>query len=343
MTPQRRQGLPPLELGLFAHVAEERSERPLYDEILALFEHAEALGLATGWVRQFHFHAVETGRSGGLPSPFVFHAALAARTTRLHVGTAAITLPLENLVRVAEDASVLDVLSHGRLELGVAKGYGPPGVLTAFERDIPSDSDGQRAQHAERLARLVALLDQAEIPGTSERVYPPAPGLTTRIWEAALTDRTGADAARRGNGVQIGTTQTVPAEITAAAYHDNLPDGVVPRVGVSTLFLPAGSREEALRIAEDGILRKWEWGKDFLPPATTLAEKAASIGLHYGTADDIAESIARHPAFPSATQLLLQTELVYDGFAQREDALSLFVEEIAPSLGAITARETAAA
>src|SRR5215472_16835463 len=63
---------------------------------------AEHLGFDAAWVAQHHFHEHE----GGLPSPFVFLGHLAARTTRIRLGTGIVTLPLELPVRVAEDAVV---------------------------------------------------------------------------------------------------------------------------------------------------------------------------------------------------------------------------------------------
>src|SRR6202161_1200912 len=77
--------------------------------------HAERFGYDAAWVAQHHFHEHE----GGLPSPFVFLGHLAARTSRIRLGTGIVTLPLEMPVRVAEDAVVLDLISGGRLELGV--------------------------------------------------------------------------------------------------------------------------------------------------------------------------------------------------------------------------------
>src|SRR5260221_11112359 len=73
---------------------------------------------------QHHFHEEE----GGLPSPCVFLAEVAAQTTRIRLGTGIVTLPLELPIRVAEDAAVLDLMSGGRLEVGV----GPGGNLSAF-------------------------------------------------------------------------------------------------------------------------------------------------------------------------------------------------------------------
>ena len=137
----------------------------------------------------------------------------------------------------------------------------------------------------------------------------------------------------------IGTTQTVPAEVTARAYLRGLERYTQehgprsPRVGIATLIYPAKDRQTALREARAGIEEKYEWGRAFLPPATTLAEKAASICLHYGTAEQITESILAQPWFGYATQLMVQTELFYPSYAHRADALELFTSEVAPALG----------
>lgn len=75
------------------------------------------MGFDSAWIAQHHFHEQE----GGLPSPLVFLAHVAAQTDRIRLGTAIITLPMENPLRVAEDAAVLDLLTDGRLEVG----FGP--------------------------------------------------------------------------------------------------------------------------------------------------------------------------------------------------------------------------
>ena len=62
-------------------------------------------------------------------APFVFLSQIAARTTRIRLGTGIVTLPLELPVRVAEDAAVLDLMCGGRLEVGI----GPGGNLSAYE------------------------------------------------------------------------------------------------------------------------------------------------------------------------------------------------------------------
>jgi len=339
----------PLTLAAYAILTEPGDQARNYHAALGLFEHAERLGIEGLWVRQFHLRAAGPEPGGGLPSPFVFLAWLASRTRRLRLGTAAVTLPLESPLRVAEDAAVLDALSGGRAELGVANGGSAPGLAELFRGSAADGADGngaaggdpdaRRAAYQADLDRLAGALDGAAVNQAGARLNPPSPGLAARIWEATLTERSGYDTGRRGHGVLIGTTQAVPAEVTARAYLRGLDEyngGAAsrpPRLGLATLIYPARDRETALREARAGIEEKYAWGRAFLPPATTVAEKAASICLHYGTAEQITESIAGQPWYRYATQLMVQTELCYASYEQRAEALELFTRDVAPALG----------
>jgi alkanesulfonate monooxygenase SsuD/methylene tetrahydromethanopterin reductase-like flavin-dependent oxidoreductase (luciferase family) len=334
----------PVTLAAYAILNEAGEAARNYHDALGLFTRAEALGVDGLWVRQFHLSHPGPGTqsvpSGGLPSPLVFLAWLAAGTRRLRLGTAAVVLPLENPLRVAEDAAVLDALSGGRVELGVANGGTAPGLAELF-RGVASgrDPEGRRAAYQADLTRLTDALAGARLNEAGQRLNPPSAGLADRIWEATLSEQSGFDTGARGHGVLIGTTQTVPAEITARAYFRGLERYTQehgprpPRVGIATLIYPAKDKQTALREARAGIEEKYAWGRAFLPPATTLAEKAASICLHYGTAEQITESILAQPWFGYATQLMVQTELFYPSYAHRADALELFTGEVAPALG----------
>src|ERR1700685_1319277 len=73
--------------------------------------------------------------AGGLPSPWTFLAHAAARTKRIKLSTAITILPLENPVRLAEDLSVVDTLSGGRVEVGVGSGASEV-EYSAFGADV---------------------------------------------------------------------------------------------------------------------------------------------------------------------------------------------------------------
>lgn len=112
----------------------------LYAETLEQIAWAEELGYDSVWTSEHHFTA-----DGYLPSSLLVLAAAAARTRRLRLGTLVLLLPLHHPLRVAEDAAVLDLLSGGRLDLGVAAGYRVE-EFRAFQ--IPHRQRGQRLDEA---------------------------------------------------------------------------------------------------------------------------------------------------------------------------------------------------
>jgi alkanesulfonate monooxygenase SsuD/methylene tetrahydromethanopterin reductase-like flavin-dependent oxidoreductase (luciferase family) len=79
---------------------------------------AEAEGYDTFWATEHHFRDF----GGMLPNPQVLMAALAAETLRMRFGTAVSILPLHHPIRIAEDMAMLDVLSGGRIDVGVGRG-----------------------------------------------------------------------------------------------------------------------------------------------------------------------------------------------------------------------------
>lgn len=88
-----------------------------WQEVLQIAVAAEESGFDGVFVPEHHM-----AEDGCLPSPLVGLAAIAARTTRIEVGTAAILLPFHHPIRVAEDAAMVDVISNGRLRLGCGLG-----------------------------------------------------------------------------------------------------------------------------------------------------------------------------------------------------------------------------
>jgi len=108
-----------MRLGFLSHVQGRGDDLTrTYRDAQELFVVADELGFDIGWVAQHH---VPLG-GGGLPSPWPFLAHAAARTKRIRLGTAITILPLEDPVRLAEDISVVDTLSGGRVEIGVGSG-----------------------------------------------------------------------------------------------------------------------------------------------------------------------------------------------------------------------------
>ncbi len=93
----------------------------LYGFTLDLCEEAERLGAHSVWLSEHHLFD-----DGYLPQPLTFAAAVAARTTRVRIGTAVLLAPLHGAVEIAEQVAVVDLVSNGRVELGLGAGYRVP-------------------------------------------------------------------------------------------------------------------------------------------------------------------------------------------------------------------------
>jgi probable F420-dependent oxidoreductase len=96
----------------------QRPVAELYAEQLEQIAYAEQLGFDSVWITEHHF--IEDGYT---PSVLPIAAAIAARTSRIRIGTWVLLLPLHNAIRVAEDAATVDIISNGRFDLGMGLGY----------------------------------------------------------------------------------------------------------------------------------------------------------------------------------------------------------------------------
>ena len=108
-------------IGLYCDLRNPNAARPwpeVYARTLERVGAAERRGLGAVWVTEHHGFA-----DGYLPQPLTFCAALATRTHSLRIGTAIAIAPLMGARALAEQAAVVDILSDGRLELGLGAGY----------------------------------------------------------------------------------------------------------------------------------------------------------------------------------------------------------------------------
>jgi alkanesulfonate monooxygenase SsuD/methylene tetrahydromethanopterin reductase-like flavin-dependent oxidoreductase (luciferase family) len=183
---------------LFPFRNPEFNRRPwpeVYRDNLDLVTYSESLGLDHAWLTEHHF--VDDGYS---PSLLPIAAAIARQTTTLRIGTFVLLLPLHDTVRVAEDAATVDVISNGRLDLGLGLGY-RVGEFAGMGRTLRE----RGARFAEQLPLLRRLLDGEtvdfegrfhKLEGT--RVVPPAVQQPLPIWAGARGDKALDRAARLG-------------------------------------------------------------------------------------------------------------------------------------------------
>lgn len=92
----------------------------LYARTLDSIADAESIGLDAAWFTEHHLFD-----DGYQPQPLTFLAAVAARTSRITIGTAVLLAALRPTVLVAEEVAVVDQISGGRLQLGIGAGYSP--------------------------------------------------------------------------------------------------------------------------------------------------------------------------------------------------------------------------
>lgn len=227
-------------LGFFTRLLDDVPAGQRYRLAAEQIIKAEQLGFDSAWVAQHHFHADE----GGLPSPLVFLAQVAAQTRRIRLGTGVITLPMEQPLRVAEDTAVLDLLSNGRLEVGIGSG-GTPSSFTAF-----GHNSEQRGEILGRyLAQVRAAWTGEPLSADGNQLYPAAPHLNRRVWQATFSVEGAIRAGQAGDGLMLSRTQPRPdgfPDATLAdlqnpmidAYLDALPPGVAPRImGSRSVFV----------------------------------------------------------------------------------------------------------
>lgn len=225
---------------------------------LDLLTNAEALGFDSVWVNEHHFHQY----GGMMPSLPTMLAALSQRTSRVRLGTSVVLLPLHNPLVVAEQLAMVDLMSNGRLEFGVGRGfvahdYDVLGVPYADAQDRLMESldvvrkawSGQAFSHQ---GHYYQLKDVEVWPAPEQRPHPP-------IWMAATSSPKSFEwAATQGfKLLTIGYVRPLAtlAELTriyrdawAAAGH-----GAETTIGTHYHVVVAENRSAARRIAESGL------------------------------------------------------------------------------------------
>jgi len=156
----------------------------VYRWTLELAEQAEAWGADSAWTTEHHFF-----EDGYLPQPLTLAAALAARTTRMRLGTAVLLAPLRPAVHIAEEAAVVDLISDGRLDLGLGAGY-----RTAEFEAYGADIEARYRTVDAHVRQIRALLGEGG-------VTPPPVQSPLQLWIGYLGPKGARRAGRMGEGL----------------------------------------------------------------------------------------------------------------------------------------------
>lgn len=346
------------------HATEPYPHRDVHARVTAEIEAADRLGYDTAWVAEHHF----SNQYGIMPDVFTYMGYLAARTSRIKLGTAVVTLPLYEPVRVVENMAFVDILSGGRVVLGLGSGYRPY-EFEGFGRDFDARRDVQeeaidlilellhkrRAKH-QGTHFLATIEGEHEIfPVSVQQPHPP-------LFMAAGTDRSMQYAARHGFGLMLSTLpsfETLARQITF--YRNHLKDAPAPlngnpacgNVDIARWVYVAETDAEAKRESAEGIVKHLA---HFMSSATAgylgnVSEKNRVDSLNY---DDLASTTLLHgsPATVVArlrelahktglTSLLLHYPPYY-GHEKAMKSLRLFAERVMPEFRP-PARRTAVA
>jgi alkanesulfonate monooxygenase SsuD/methylene tetrahydromethanopterin reductase-like flavin-dependent oxidoreductase (luciferase family) len=241
---------------------------PRFEAMIAQARLAEEMGFDTLWVHEHHSQAMM------YPDPLMALAVLAPHTTA-RLGTNMLLLPQWHPLRVAEEAAMVDVLSGGRLILGVAAGYAEDEFA---DFGVERKERGRRMEEGLRLIRAVWTQTDVHLETTHAhlRGYSLFPRPTQRpappIYVGALADIAVRRAARLGDGYLLSAGSTI-TEIREriAVYEAALRDfgqtsGHKQPLALNRVVHVAGSRRErddAMRFFAERFLAMYDrWGHD---------------------------------------------------------------------------------
>jgi alkanesulfonate monooxygenase SsuD/methylene tetrahydromethanopterin reductase-like flavin-dependent oxidoreductase (luciferase family) len=316
-----------------------RTAREALTQTIELAEAAEALGVDGAFVRVHHF-------ARQLASPFPLLAGIGARTARIEIGTAVIDMRYENPLYMAEDAAAADLISGGRLQLGISRGSPEPALNGAHAFGyIPPEgtTDADLAREKTALFRAAiagAGVVQADpnMTGTTARlaIQPQSPGLEQRIWWGSGTRESARWAGEQGMNLM---SSTLLLEDTGVPFDELQAEQIAlfrqawaeaghphePRVSVSRSVIPIVTDEDRAYFSGRRDEDRDQLGY--------LDGAFARFGRSYtGEPDVIAEELARDVAVQAADTLLLTVPNQL-GVEYNARLLETIAREVAPAIG----------
>jgi alkanesulfonate monooxygenase SsuD/methylene tetrahydromethanopterin reductase-like flavin-dependent oxidoreductase (luciferase family) len=315
------------------------SARDALVQSIELAEAAEELGIDGAFFRVHHF-------ARQLASPFPLLAAIGARTKTVEIGTGVIDMRYENPLYMAEEAAAADLISGGRLQLGVSRGSPEPAVRGAeafgyINPDGKSDAEVTR----EKLTLFRAAIGGAGVAQADPEhtgmsgllpIQPRSPGLERRIWWGSGTRESARWTGEQGMNLM---SSTLLLEDTGVPFDQLQAEQIMifreawagagwpyePRVSVSRSVIPIVSDEDRAYFGRGGRREGDQLGY--------LDGAFARFGRSYtGEPDVIAEELAADAAVQAADTVLLTVPNQL-GVEYNAAMLETIAREIAPAIG----------
>ncbi len=316
-----------------------RSAQDVLLQSIDLAVAAEQLGADGAYFRVHHF-------AQQLSSPFPLLAAAGAKTSRIELGTGVIDMRYENPFYMLEDAGAADLISGGRLQLGISRGS-PEQVIDGWRyfgyEPKPGEVDADMGrQHAEVFLDLLKgegfakpnLRPMFQNPPGLLRLEPFSAGLRERIWWGSASDATAVWAAQLGMNLQ---SSTLKADETGEPFHVQQAKQIskyrkawseaghtrTPRVSVSRSIF-------ALTNDQD---RKYFGRGDTSDQVGEIDNMRAIFGRSYAAEPDrLVELLRRDEAIAEADTLLLTVPNQL-GVDYNVHVLETILTQVAPELG----------
>ncbi len=239
------------------------SERQAFEELLEQIEFTERLGFGDAWFAEHHHSDY-----GMLSSPNLITAALSRRTERLRFGNLVSVLPLYDPMRLAEECAILDILTGGRLNVGLGRGVPKDDMKHRLDRDTAQArfEEGieilMRAWTGETFSYNGKAWGYEEIscrPQPLQKPHPP-------IYYGATAPESAAMVARKGWNLALSRqpldncAQAIVRYRTERTKHPHL-TGKGDAIMVRDVYV-AESDEQAWREAVPELTRFWQLARD---------------------------------------------------------------------------------
>jgi alkanesulfonate monooxygenase SsuD/methylene tetrahydromethanopterin reductase-like flavin-dependent oxidoreductase (luciferase family) len=318
------------------------TDADVYAGVLDQAAAADTLGFDSFWLTEHHF--VDDGY---MPSLLPVAAAVAARTSRIEIGTGLLLAPFHDPVRLAEDAATVDLISRGRLLLGLGAGW-RPAEFDGF--GVPATGLGTVIE--DTVGTLRAAWGAGTVPGRPPRAElsvtpkPQRPG-GPPVWIGARSPGGIRRAARIADGFLA--ARVTPAQLTkqVARLHAGLTAAGRPldavAVGVHVPVFVA-ARDAWVTIREH--VHYLEWKYDDMTTATAARtgpvpvplldrdrEAALRRGGLFGSPDEVIRGIKEYAsAVPAPLHFIARMYWPGLDLARQLEALRLFASDVLPAL-----------